>query len=417
MANDKPDVIVIGGGVVGAACAYYLSAAGLTVRVLEAARFGSGCSHANCGFVCPSHVLPLAAPGAIAKVARAMLRGNAPLAIRPGLNLSLWRWLWKFAGCCREERMLRAAAAAHALLQSSKRLYDELRLLPEFDCEWQDKGLLFVYNSPRDFEAYATTEALIRQQFGIAARRIEGPELPGIEPALKAGLAGAWHYPNDSHLRPDKLMSSWRQLLSARGVEIIEQARVLSVNVEHRAVRSLATTQGPMTADAYVLATGALAPRLARQFKCRLPIQPGKGYSITMPQPRGAPTIPMILEEYHVGVTPMLTGFRLGSTMELAGYDAAINRRRLALLKKGAEQCLRVPYCEPILEEWYGWRPMTYDGLPCIGAAPGASNLYVAAGHGMLGISMATGTGKLVAELIAGAEAHIDPAPYSPERF
>jgi D-amino-acid dehydrogenase len=125
----------------------------------------------------------------------------------------------------------------------------------------------------------------------------------------------------------------------------------------------------------------------------------------------------MILEEYHVGVTPMLTEFRLGSTMELTGYDTSINQRRIALLKKGAEECLRAPYVEPVLEVWYGWRPMTYDGLPFIGGIPGADNAYVAAGHGLLGVSTSPGTGKLIAELVAGEAPHIDPRPYSVERL
>jgi D-amino-acid dehydrogenase len=417
MVQQQSDALVVGGGVVGAACAFYLAQAGMAVRLLDSGRVGSGCSHGNCGMICPSHVLPLAAPGAIPKVLRAMIRGNAPLSIRPGLNLSLWSWLWKFALRCREDRMLEAARGQQALLQSSKNLYEELRRREEFDCEWQDKGLLFVYNSRRDFESYATTERLLRERFGVAATRIDGVDLPKLEPALKDGLAGAWHYEGDSHLRPDKLMASWRRLLLAAGVEIVEQAGVEAIEATAGRVQSLITTRGHMSADSYVLATGAVAPQLGRQLNCRLPIQPGKGYSITMPTPAGAPQIPMILEEYHVGVTPMLSGFRLGSTMELAGYDSTINRRRLALLKTGAEQCLRAPYCEPVLEEWYGWRPMTYDGLPYIGSIPGAYNAYVAAGHGMLGVSTSPGTGKLIAELITGADAHIDPAPYSAARL
>jgi D-amino-acid dehydrogenase len=417
MVRRHSEAIVIGGGVVGAACAYYLARAGVRVRIVEANAFGSGCSHGNCGLVCPSHVLPLASPGAIAKVARAMIRGNAPLAIRPGLNFPLWSWLWKFARRCRADLMLQAAHAQHALLQSSKRLFDELRTFDGFDCEWQDEGLLFVYNSRREFEAYAKTEELIREHFGVSATRIEGEDLSRFEPALKDNLGGAWHYGGDSHLRPDKLMTSWRRLLAASDVEIIEHASVKSIDADHRTVCSLNTSRGEMTADAYVLASGALAPQLARQLRCRLPIQPGKGYSITMPRPEGAPKIPMILEEYHVGVTPMQTGFRLGSTMEFAGYDTSIHPRRIALLKKGAEECLRTPYVEPVLETWYGWRPMTYDGLPFIGVLPGADNAFVAAGHGMLGVSTSPATGKLIAELVAGETPHVDPRPYSVKRL
>lgn len=417
LGDKKPDVIVIGGGVVGAACAYYLARAGRQVRVLEARQFGAGCSHGNCGMICPSHVLPLAAPGAIRKVIYAMLRGNAPLAIRPGLNLSLWAWLWKFARRCRRDLMLEAAHAGHALLTSSKLLYGELLREPAFDCEWKDRGLLFVYNSLPDFEAYGETESLLRELFGIAGTRIEGPELARFEPALKDSLAGAWHYAGDSHLRPDKLMMSWRELLRRLGVDVMENTAVDAIDVQAESVRSIETSAGRMSAGAYVLATGALAPKLGKALRRSLPIQPGKGYSLTMPRPQITPTMPMILEEYHVGVTPLETGFRLGSTMEFAGYDSTINPRRVALLRKGAEHCLRFPYCEPVLEQWYGWRPMTYDGLPCIGPAPSIRNAFVAAGHGMLGVSTSPGTGKLIAELIVGDQPHIDPAPYSLSRF
>jgi D-amino-acid dehydrogenase len=417
MAGQKSDVIVIGGGVVGAACAYYLAQAGLKVRVLEAGRFGGGCSHGNCGMICPSHVLPLAGPGAVRKVLRAMVRGNAPLAVRPGLNLALWSWLWKFSRCCREDLMWQSAVAMNALLVSSRRLYDELRQRDEFDCEWQDKGLLFVYNSQRDFEQFGCVERLVRERFGVRGTRIEGAQLEDVEPALKEGLAGAWHYEGDSHLRPDKLMASWQRLLIGAGADIVENSPVQDVELDGDAIRSVATSDGRQSAGAYVLAAGALSPALARRMNCRLPIQPGKGYSITMPLPQGGPTTPMILEQYHVGVTPMVSGYRLGSTMELVGYDATINRKRLALLKKGADECLRAPYCEPILEEWCGWRPMTYDGLPCLGRAPRGANAFIAAGHGMLGMSTAPGSGKLLAEIVVGADPHIDPAPYSPARF
>jgi D-amino-acid dehydrogenase len=367
--------------------------------------------------ICPSHVLPLAAPGAIRKVVRAMVRGNAPLAIRPGLNFALWGWLLKFAARCRREPMMEAARAQHALLSSSKALYRELRHDPMFDCEWEDRGLLFVYNSPHEFEAFAASERLVREEFGVAGTRIEAADLTRFEPALKEGLGGAWHYAGDSHVRPDKLMTSWRRLLEARGVEIFESTTVQGFDVSGAAVRGVATSAGTMRSGAYVLATGALAPRLGAALGCKLPIQPGKGYSITMPRPGKPPVTPMILEEYHVGVTPFASGYRLGSTMEFAGYDTTINRRRMALLTRGAEECLVTPTAEPVQEEWYGWRPMTYDGLPFIGRVPGVTNAFIAAGHGMLGVSTSPATGRLLSELVCGGEPHINAAAFSLHRI
>jgi D-amino-acid dehydrogenase len=167
----------------------------------------------------------------------------------------------------------------------------------------------------------------------------------------------------------------------------------------------------------FVVATGAWTPLLNRQLGCRLPIQPGKGYSITMPRPSICPGMPLIFPETRVAVTPFQSGYRLGSTMEFAGYDASLRRERLQLLRDGVKDYLREPYCEPVLEEWYGWRPMTYDSLPIIDYSPAYPNVIIAAGHNMLGLSMAPATGKLVAEMASGGVPHIDPGPYRAARF
>ena len=402
------ETIVIGGGVVGAMCAYYLAKAGRRVRVIERAGFGSGCSHGNCGFVCPSHVLPLAAPGAVRKTLAAMLRRNSPFYVKPRFSPTFWRWLWRFARHCNEADMLAAAAARHVILQSSRRLYDALLAEEQIDCEWQERGLLLVYHSQREFEEYAKTDRLLQEKFGVAARPYAGPQLVQLEPALIENLGGGWHYEGDAHLRPDKLMAEMRRILVSLGVSIDEQCEVRAVKREGDQVRALATSNGEVTGDEFVLATGALAPLLARQLGVKLPIQPGKGYSLTMPRPAQCPAIPMLFEEHRVAVTPMESGYRLGSTMELAGYDESINRRRLALLTKAAEIYLHEPHCQPIEEEWWGWRPLSADDKPFIGRAPSFQNFWIAAGHGMLGLTLAPVTGKLIAELVNGETPHAE---------
>ena len=156
---------------------------------------------------------------------------------------------------------------------------------------------------------------------------------------------------------------------------------------------------------------------MGRHLGCRLPIQPGKGYSITMPRPARCPTIPLIFDEHRVAVTPWASGYRLGSTMEFAGYDTSINPERLQLLREGAKPYLHEPYCEPVLEEWYGWRPMTSDSKPIIDRSPALANVLIAAGHNMIGVATGTATGKLVAEMLGGDRPHIDPAPFAVGRF
>jgi D-amino-acid dehydrogenase len=448
-------VVVIGGGVIGVSCAYYLSRAGCDVTLIDRGRIGGACSHGNCGLVCPSHVLPLAGPGAIRAALASMLRKNPPFHIKPRLDPQLWSWLFRFARRCNRSDMLAAGRACQALLGSSLAMYRELLRDEPIDCEWETRGLLFVYETAKEFDAFQAVNELLSEHFQLAARRIRAGDLNAFEPAIRPGLAGGYYYEHDSHLRPDKLLAGWRRVLEARGVKVIgncellrfdsvgngpslpaaagavpagesksqhhtadpERHRGRSLQIGDRRATRVITSCGELEADAFVVATGAWTPRLAKSLGCRVPIQPGKGYSLTMPRPAVCPRVPLILSERHVAVTPMKSAYRLGSTMEFAGYDTSLRPGRLELLRQGAAACLREPYCEPVEESWYGWRPMTYDSVPFIGRSPRWDNLFIAAGHNMLGLSMAPATGKLIAELLSEATPHIDPTPYSVSRF
>ena len=213
-------------------------------------------------------------------------------------------------------------------------------------------------------------------------------------------------------------MRAWRQVLEARRGDDPRELRAFrAFAAENGRATSARTEQGELAADVFIVAAGAWTPLLNEQLGCRVPIQPGKGYSLTMPRPAVCPQIPLIFPETRVAVTPFQSGYRLGSTMEFAGYDESIRPERLQLLKDGAAPYLREPYCEPVVEEWYGWRPMTYDSLPIIDRSPRYENVFIAAGHNMLGLSMAPATGKLVAELVSGTAPHVDPKPYRVGRF
>jgi D-amino-acid dehydrogenase len=414
---DGPDVIIVGGGVIGCGCAYYLARQGARVRILESQQIGRACSRGNCGLVCPSHVLPLTAPGAVRRVALKMFNPDSALYIKPRFDPQLWFWLTRFASNCNEAYMLRAATARRDMLQTSMQLYRELLALESLDVEWADEGLLFVYKTPHEFHAFAPSAELMKRDFGIEMLPYEGGRLTELEPSLRPELAGAWHCPTDAHLRPDRLMAALVPLLQSLNVEILEGVTVERFDVAGGKLRNVITSRGSMTCDQVIVAAGAETALHARTLGCRIPIQPGKGYSITLPRPARPPRVPMIFEESHVAATPWPSGIRIGSTMEFVGYDRSINRRRIDLFKRAAAEHLVDPPTGPVEEEWFGWRPMTYDELPCIGRAPRAENVIVAAGHGMLGISTMPATGKLVAELALGQTPHIDPAPYALTRF
>jgi D-amino-acid dehydrogenase len=182
-------------------------------------------------------------------------------------------------------------------------------------------------------------------------------------------------------------------------------------------ITGIVTEHGLMSADHYVFATGAWTAKLGPELACKVPIQCGKGYSVTMTRPERCPTFPMLFPEHKVGVTPFDEGYRLGSMMEFAGYDTSIPAKRIDQLRASAEPYLVEPFTNTIEEEWYGWRPMTWDSLPIIGRTPKLANAWLAAGHNMLGLSLAPATGRLIAELIQGGAPPIDIKAFRPERF
>jgi D-amino-acid dehydrogenase len=409
--------VVIGGGVIGAMAAYYLARWGLSVTIIDQGEFGRGCSHANCGLICPSHVLPLAGPGAAWEALKTLLARNSPLKIQPRLDPALWAWLWRFSRRCNERDMLASARGLAPLLASSRALFDELLAEEQIDCQWEARGLLSVFATRAAFDHYAATADLLFREFGVQARKLPGDELIAFEPALLPGLAGGWWTEAEAHLRPDRLMAELKRVLIARGVTICEQCAARSLVAQNGQARAVATATGEIAADAFVLAAGAQSPRWQRQLGCRLPIQPGKGYSLTMPRPARCPAVPLIFEEHRVAVTPFRSGYRLGSTMEFAGYDSSLHPQRIELLKTAARLYLHEPLADPTQEEWFGWRPMTPDSLPIIGPSPALANVWIAAGHNMLGVSLAPGTGRLIAELITGQEPHVPTNPFVPTRF
>ncbi len=410
------DVLVVGGGVIGLACALELQRAGRQVRVLEQGRIGSGSSHGNCGTLTPSHSEPLAAPGVIAKALRWMLKPDAPLYIAPRFDPALWRWLWHFSRRCNARDCRSATRARAALLDTSRALIEELVREHSLDCEFAASGVLYAFADPRERDAMLAELPLLHA-VGIDAQAWDAATLAANEPSLRAGLAGGLLFPGDASLRPDRYVAELARLARAAGCELVEDCAVLGFRRERGRVVGIDTTQGPQRGRDVLIATGAWSPALARQLGFALPIQPGKGYSITWDAQRSPPRRPLVLKERSVCVTAWGSGFRLGSTMEFSGYDTSLNRTRLDALERAAAEYLRDPPIGMRREEWYGWRPMTWDDLPILGRAPGSDNLWLATGHGMLGVSMSAVTGRLLAELMTGRDPVVDPAPYSAIRF
>jgi len=410
------DVLVLGGGVIGLACALRMLDAGRSVTVIEQSLAGSGSSHGNCGTLTPSHATPLGMPGVIGNALRQLMRADAPFRIVARFDPALLRWLLRFARHCTWREFARITAIKAPFLTQSRTMTAELVARERLDCDYVHDGSLYVY---RDEAAFAASQWLPRAlgEVGIRIDTLDGARIQAMEPALRPGVAGGYFNPGDARLRPDRFVAELARLVRARGGTIEEGARIELIERENGRIARVRTTRGDFGGRDIVFALGAWSPALARQLGLRVPIQPGKGYSITYSRPVLCPRIPLVLKEASVCVTSWESGYRLGSTMEFAGYDSTLNRTRLDALRRGAARYLHEPEGGQMFEEWWGWRPMTPDDLPVIGAVPGVANLWMATGHGMLGVSMAVMTAQLICELVCEFPSSLDLSPYSVTRF
>ncbi|TXK65970.1 NAD(P)/FAD-dependent oxidoreductase [Alkalisalibacterium limincola] len=416
MDSRADDVLIIGGGVIGLACAWYLLKAGRQVRVVEQGAVGSGSSYGNCGTITPSHAAPLAAPGTIGEALKWMLQPDAPFYIRPRFDPELAAWLLRFAARCNRRDYLEAGRAKGRLLNASRLLLADLVEDARVACDFEPSGLIHVYRDARRWEhAAAVVEEV--QGFGIEAEAWSSGRLALEEPSLLPDMAGGLYFPGDASLRPDRLVVGLAQAVREAGGIIDERCRVTGFSREASAIGHVDTERGRLLAREVVLASGAWSAPMARGLGLHVPVQPGKGYSITYSRPSLAPRRPLVLEERRVCVTAWSDGFRLGSTMEFSGYDSRLNPTRLRALVRGAGEYLREPEGPVHVEDWYGWRPMTWDDLPIIGRVAGLDNMTLATGHGMLGVSLSAVTGHLVADLLCGREPVVDPRPSNPGRF
>jgi D-amino-acid dehydrogenase len=414
----KKTVVIIGGGVVGLCAAYYLWKRGAEVTLLEKHDIGYGSSSDNAGLVTPSHFVPLASPGVISQGLKWLLDPVSPFYIKPRLDFDLLSWLWKFRAAANERQMRRAMPLLRDLSVASLTLYEEITGVERLEYGFERRGLVMLFNSDAGRRANVH-EAELAREIGVDARLLTRRELEHLEPGATFAATGGVYFPGDAHLSPATFMSAMSSFLRSRGVQLQTETDVLGLESNNTHIENLRTTHGALQADEYVLAAGSWSPGLLRNIGIRLPLQPGKGYSVTIPNPNLKLKIPSILTEARVAVTPMGNRLRLAGTMELAGLDQSVNMRRVEAIINAVPRYYGGfdPSTVDRSHPWKGLRPCSPDGLPYIGRFRAYSNLTAATGHAMVGMSLGPITGKLVAELIYGQPTSIDISSLSPDRY
>jgi len=409
---------VIGGGVIGLCSAYYLRKEGYEVTVIDRGDITDGCSFGNMGYMSPSHFIPLASPGIIAEGIRHMMSSSSPFYIKPRLNWDLLQWGYHFWKNSNAKTVSKNAPHLNNLLQLSRSLINDMRsdIGEQFDME--EKGCLMLCKQQKtlDHEFHTADDA---EKFGLKVERLNREQVQAMEPDVELDVAGAVWFKDDCHFHPGKMMTALKEWLEKNGVVFQLNTMVTGFENSNNTVLAVITDKGKFDADQLVIATGSWLPGIAKMMGVKLLLQPGKGYSHTYDQVEKNIRYPAILVDGRCAVTPWGKRLRIGGTMELSG----INNKVLIKRMQGIYDSARLFYpglqieMPPAEKVWNGLRPVTPDGLPYIGRAAGLSNVIIAGGHAMLGISEGTGTGKLVSELIGKKNTSIDIRGFDPGRF
>jgi D-amino-acid dehydrogenase len=411
-------VLVVGGGVVGLCAAYYASRRGLRVTVLErGAADDASCSFGNAGMIVPSHVVPMAAPGMVAAGLRYLFDSESPFYVRPRASLELLLWGFRFWRAANARRVARAAPVLRDLHRQSRALFEELdRDLGGIGLV--ERGLLSLCRTAHGLDEEARAAAFARS-LGMPAEVLTPAEVQALEPDVRVDVAGAVRWPLDAHLVPSRLMAGLRRALADASVPVVYGAEVTGWRVENGRVAAVATSAGPFDADEFVLAAGVWSPPVARDLGLALPMQAGKGYSVTLPDAPHLPRHCALLSEARVAVTPMDGALRIGGTLELCGIDMRVDAARVRGILKALPQYLPDLAAADFerLPVWCGLRPCPPDGLPYLGRSRRLGNVAVAAGHSMMGVSLAPVTGRLVAEILSGEAPSIDGTLLDPDRY
>ena len=410
-------VIILGGGVIGLCSAYHALKRGLAVTVIEReAAGGDNCSIGNAGMIVPSHFIPLAAPGMIAKGLRWMFNPESPFYVRPRLDPALARWGWLFYRHSTPRHVDATRGLLRDLNLESRRLFAEMA--EEEDFGLVKRGLLMLCKTAKGLDEEAAVAAAARE-IGIGAEVLDAAAAARLDPGITLDIAGAVHFPQDCHLDPARFMAALRRRILAMGGEIHSGIEVDTVETKDGKVVALHGDGQRFDGDQFVIAGGSWSPALLRQVGLKLPLQAGKGYSLTLPAPPELPQLCSIFVDAKVAITPMAGSLRFAGTMEVGGLDLAIDPVRVRGIVKS------VPGYFPKFSErdfdgvkpWAGLRPVSPDGIPYLGKVPRFPNLIAATGHAMMGLSLGPVTGRLVTDLLTGGTPFRPIDQMAPGRF
>ncbi len=411
-------VTIVGGGVIGLCCAYYLQKEGYEVTIIERGDITTGTSFGNAGYISPSHFVPLASPGIIAQGLRWMLSSSSPFYIKPRLDLDLIKWGYTFWKNATEQNVKESAPHLNNILQLSRELTTDMKNELGNSFRMEEIGCFMLYKTEKT-EKHEIHLAEDAKKFGIETKMFSAAEVQAMEPEVEVSVRGGVLYPIDAHMHPGDFMKTLKEHLQKVGVKLQLNTTVTGFEQESKKVTAVLTDKGKFNCTELVLATGSWLTVATEQLGINLLLQAGKGYSMTFENMEKNLTYPAILVDDRVAMTPMGKDLRMGGTMEISGLKSPTLVKRAEAIFNAAKKYypgLKVDF-PGVNRIWHGYRPLSPDGLPYIGRHSKFENITIAGGHAMVGLSLAAATGKLVKQIVSNQTTEIDMNAFAIERF
>lgn len=407
-------VIVIGAGIVGLGVAVELVWRGSSVTLIDPREPGSAASSGNTGWVVPALSAPIPAPGLPLQVARWMLQSDSPFRVELTKLTGQLDWLRRFRSYCNATSHRNGLTALGRLNAES---YSGFRrwIAAGLSFEWDEPGVTFVAEGPDDIEHIVDEMELLSDWGYQPAESLDPYELRSRYPEISAVAAYGVHARREQYVRPEQVVNALVETLAPATEFVRGELNSVDDWSPDRIVVSAGDRQ--IEGDAVVIATGAWSAETAAAFDLELPIIAGKGYSITVDEPDLKLSGPLYLSDARIACTPFAGANRFAGLMELTGPDDSVDPRRLATMTNALDRYLPGWNAGREQTTWAGLRPMSPDGLPIIGNIPERENVYVASGHGMLGVTMAPVTGEIIADLIVNGTTRHDLTAFRPDRF
>lgn len=410
-------VVVIGGGIIGLCSAYYLVKEGHQVTVVDQSEMQEGASYVNAGYLTPSHIISLAAPGVMAKGLKWMFNSSSPFYLKPRLDLNFISWAWNFNRSATHAKVAQAIPKIAEINLLSKALFLEMKSGGDLgDFQLETGGLLMYFKT--DNAAREEREVLEKAlALGLDGVELTDSDLKALQPGLNPDISGAFHYRCDAHSTPNQVMDRLKSFLSENGVKIKSNTKVTGFESNGTTVTAVKTATENLPADEIVITAGTWTGILSKMLGYPLSLEAGKGYRINVERPTPV-RMPALLMEAKVAVTPMDGFTRFAGTMELSGINQNIRKNRVAAIAKAAQSYYNDLTFEAreLENAACGLRPVSPDGMPYIGRLGHWKNVSVGAGHAMMGWSLGPITGKTIQEIISGEKTSLDLSPYQPLR-